>query len=260
MNICNPAFQKQVFEPPKFYFIITTLFISFWLISLISAIKIVSFWGVTLTGGFLAFPFTTTLNCLIVEVYGFKYARQSIWSGTILCITYLVFINIVNIIPSSTDWELQKEFQTILIPQTRIIVASIVAFWFSGFINNYLMATLKCRGQSLAPRILFSSLVSIIIDLSLFFFIAFWYILPASVFYKIFTFAFAKKILCEIVLLPLIWYLIEIFKRLEGFEVDDVNTHFTPFSFDNVYDLNAYRQIRLSKSAPGISELNETNP
>lgn len=249
MNSCNDVFQKQYIDQPKFYFIITTLFISFWLISLISAIKIVSFWGITLTGGFLAFPFTTSLNSLIVEVYGFKYARQAIWSGTILCITYLVFINVINIIPPSSDWKLQEEFQTILVPQTRIIIASIIAFWFSGFINNYIMAKLKCKRMSLPPRILFSSFVSIVIDLSLFFLIAFWNVLPTSVFYKIFTFALAKKIICEIILLPIIWYLIDLFKKVEGFEITDLNTNFTPFSFDNVYDFESYRQIRLLKTS-----------
>ncbi len=228
---------------PKFFPLVLTFFISFWLISLIAAIKIVNFYGITLTGGFLTFPFTTSLGILIVEVYGYKNARQAIWCGVALCTTYLVFINIINIIPASPNWELQKEFQAILVPHTRIIIASLIAFWFSGFINNYLMVKLKCTGQSLTPRILLSSFISITIDISLFFLLGFWGVMPFKVLLDIFIFAFFKKILCEILLLPLIWFLIDVFKRKEGFEIDEHETNFTPFSLDNVYNFNAYTKI-----------------
>lgn len=64
-----------------------------------------------------------------------------------MVLSSLAFINLINIIPPSSDWKLQKEFQTILVPQSRIIIASIIAFWFCGFMNNYLMAKLKCKGM-----------------------------------------------------------------------------------------------------------------
>ena len=208
-----------------------------------------SFFGVTLTGGFLSFPFTTILSSLIVEVYGYKYARQAIWSGVALCSTYLIFINIVNVIPSSPNWELQKEFQAILIPQTRIVIASLIAFWFSGFVNNYLMAKLKCRGQSLTPRILLSSFISITIDINLFFAISFLGVIKFNLLSTIFIYAYFKKILCEIILLPVIWLLIDAFKKKEGFEIYDVETDFTPFSLDNIYDLSSYKKSDTPRSA-----------
>lgn len=246
MNIYNGILQEKLISP-KYFYIFLSLFISFWLISLITAIKIVSFWGITLTGGFLAFPFAMALNTLIVEIYGYKSARQAIWSGTILCITYLTFIHIINLIPSSTDWKLQKEFQAVLIPQTRIILASLIAFWCSGFINNFLMSKLKNRGKSLAPRILFSSLVTILLDLSFFLFIAFWGTIPLNIFYKIFMFAFIKKVLFELFLLPFIWFGIEFIKQKEGFEIDDNKTNYNPFVLDNIYEFQAYKKINPQK-------------
>jgi uncharacterized integral membrane protein (TIGR00697 family) len=248
MNIHNRIQSDSTNNSPRYFFLLSTFFTSFWLISLISAVKIVNFFGISLTGGFLTFPFTTMLSSLLVEVYGYKYARQAIWSGFCLCFTYIVFINIINIIPSSPNWELQKEFQSILVPQTRIFIASLIAFWFSGFVNNYLMAKLKCRGSSLTFRILIASFVSITIDINMFFLIGFLGALPFKLLSKIFTYAYIKKIICEILILPLIWKLIQSLKKIEGYDLYDTNTDFSPFLMDNVYDINSYRKLDLSSS------------
>src|SRR3989344_2268533 len=82
----------------KYFFIILTLFTATWLISDIAAVKLVSVFGITLTGGVIIFPFTTMLSSIIVEVYGYKNARQAIWSGFIVNLTFVFFINLVNFI------------------------------------------------------------------------------------------------------------------------------------------------------------------
>ena len=49
----------------------------------------------------------------------------------------------VNIIPADPHWKLQTEFQDILVPSIRIIIASIISFLLSDFVNNYIMAKMK---------------------------------------------------------------------------------------------------------------------
>src|SRR3990167_7726179 len=105
----------------KFLFILTTLFSGTWLVADIAAVKLVSIFGVTLTGGFIVFPFATLLNIVIVEVYGYKSVRQAIWSGFLLIIIFLFFIHLINIIPESPYWALDREFKAILLPETRIM-------------------------------------------------------------------------------------------------------------------------------------------
>ena len=46
----------------KYLFVLLALFISTWLTSNIAAVKMVSVFGITLTGGFIIFPFTTMLG------------------------------------------------------------------------------------------------------------------------------------------------------------------------------------------------------
>ena len=173
MNTIETATNDFKEFQPKYLSICLVLFSATWLISILAAIKTVSFWGITLTGGFIVFPITTTLNSLIVDVYGYKNARQALWCGVIVGFTYLILMNIVNVIPSDPNWGLNKEFITILIPETRLILASIFSFWLSGSINNILMAKLKCRGKSIYFRTIFSLSISLTIDISAYFLLGF---------------------------------------------------------------------------------------
>ena len=242
MNTIETATNDFKEFQPKYLSICLVLFSATWLISILAAIKTVSFWGITLTGGFIAFPITTTLNSLIVDVYGYKNARQALWCGVIVGFTYLILMNIVNVIPSDPNWGLNKEFITILIPETRLILASIFSFWLSGSINNILMAKLKCRGKSIYFRTIFSLSISLTIDISAYFLLGFLGSVPINILKKIFIFAYLKKIICEIMLLPLVWKLIDWFKKMEQFEIFDFDTDFSPFSFDNVYFLSDYKK------------------
>lgn len=234
----------------KYFFIVLSFFSSTWLISNIFAIKVVYFFGITLTGGFITFPLTTSLNTLILEVYGYKNARQAMWSGTLLNLLYLFFINIINMLPSSPSWQLQNAFQSILIPNTRIILASLASFWLSGFLNNYLLAKFKYRGNTLLLRILISTFISLTLDLSLYFVLAFLGTYSFHILINIFFWAYLKKIFFEILVLPVIWLSIDFFKKIEGFEVYDLDTNFTPFSLDNVFYLKNYNKMSNDKIIP----------
>jgi queuosine precursor transporter len=244
MNCSEINTQNRHDFQSKYYSIFLVLFSSTWIISVISAVKTVSFFGITLTGSFFIFPITAILNSLIVDIYGFRGARQAIWCGTIVNLSYFLFINLVNLMPASPHWNLEHEFRAIFIPQTRIIMGSIIGFWISSFLNSYLMVKLKIRGNGLFFRIFISAYISLSLDIFIFFVISFVGIIPFKLLRKIFLFAYFKKIIFEIALLPLIWKLIDIFKRLEGFEINDTNTNFTPFSLGNVYYLNNYKCLK----------------
>ncbi|MDF1684850.1 MAG: queuosine precursor transporter [Legionellaceae bacterium] len=244
---------KDEFQSKYFPFILV-LFSSTWLISTISAIKIVSFVGITLTGGFILFPVTSILSILIADVYGYKGSRQAIWCGTMVNLTYVFFINLINQVPPSPSWTLANEFHAILIPQTRLIFASVIGFWVSGFINSYSMSKLKIRGLDLASRILISSVISITIDILLYFSIGLLGTIPFAVFKQLLLFAYSKKLICELLFLPIIWKLIDVFKKIEGFEIYDMNTNFTPFSIDNVYKINDYRKIQINKKKSSLTQ------
>lgn len=229
----------------KYFFIILTLFSATWLISNIAAVKLVSVWGITLTGGFFIFPFTTVLGSLIVEVYGYKNARQSIWCGFILNLSFLFFINLVNSVPPSPHWKLEEQFQTILVPETRIIFASLLSFLLSDFANSYIMAKMKIsnEGKSLFIRILTSNCCAISIDILCFMLLAFFGTMSPNLLFKLILAAYIKKFVFQIILLPALWYSIDFLKNAEGIEIFDYETKFNPFSIDNAYNINSLRKL-----------------
>lgn len=221
----------------KYFFIILALFSATWHASNIAAIKLVSVFGITLTGGFIIFPLTTMLSLIIVEVYGYKNARQAIWSGLILNLTFVFFINLVNIIPSSPHWTLAKQFNDILLPETRIILSSFISLFISDFANSYFMAKMKLKdhGKSLVKRILISSGLALTIDITCFMLLAFYGAMPTIVLIKLMAAAYIKKIMCEIILFPFILHAINLLKKWENVDIFDHDTKFNPFSLDNVY-------------------------
>ncbi len=246
----------------RYFFITLTLFSATWLISNIAAVKLVSIFGIILTGGFIIFPFTSMLGNIIVEVYGYKNARQTIWAGFILNLSFVFFINIVNLIPSSPYWKLEEQFNNILIPETRIIFASLISFMISDFANSYLMAKMKIKsqGKSLFKRIIISCSVSISIDIICFMILAFAGTIPTFILIKLMSAAYLKKYLCQIMLLPVIWYLIGRLKVAEGIEIYDSDTKFNPFSLDNIYELNSAKPFNpKSQVAKFSSDLNHEN-
>ncbi len=230
---------------PKFkYFpLILILLGGVLLTSNVAAMKLVSVCGMTLTGGFLIFPFTYTLNCIAVEVYGYKNARLAIWGGFLLCFIFVFFINLVALMPPSPYWHLNAEFKEILVPETRIIFASLISFLISDFINSYIMAKLKLKyvGESLFSRIISASFFSILIGVVIFIGLAFYGKIPDYVLLKLMIFAFVKKMVCQILFFPLTAFLVKQLRQAEGVDIYDDKTNFTPFSLDNIYNLEDYR-------------------
>ncbi len=227
----------------KYLSIIITVFAAILLTSNVAAVKLVFVFGITLTGGFIVFPFTYILNTIVVEVYGYKNARMAIWCGFVLSFIFVFFIDIVSIIPPSPHWHLNREFNDILVPENRIILASLISYFVSDFVNSYIMSKQKIRymGKCLFRRILLSSFFSVMIGVIVFLVLAFYGKMPNLVLTKLIFFAFIKKMLFQVIFFPITSYVVHRLKKIENIDLYDFKTDFTPFSLNNVYDLSAFR-------------------
>lgn len=242
---CNERESNSLFKKHiqfKYLFIISTMFIATWLTSDIAAVKLVSIFGITLTGGFFIFPFTTTLGIVLVEVYGYKNSRTAIWSGLILNLMFILSIDILYFIPSSSYWTLNDQFKNILLPENKIIIASLFSFFIYDFINSYLMAKMKIfsNGRSLIKRVALSTSISFFVDVTFFLTWAYYGTIPNYALFTLIFYAYLKKILSQLILLPIVLYLTKLLKKWEGIDIFDRNTKFNPFVIDNVYELSAF--------------------
>ena len=64
---------------------------------------------------------------------------------------------------------------------------------------------------------------------------------------------YLKKCLCQLLFIPLIWYLIELLKNAEGIDVYDYDTKFNPFSIDNVYEFNSLKKCETNKTGGNVA-------
>lgn len=218
----------------KYYDIILASFVSFLLISNISAVKIIDIHGFLTDGGALLFPLTYIFGDILTEVYGFKYARRAIWTAfAIMALASAVFL-LVGMAPAGAEWGLQDSWNNILGFVPRIVLASLIAFLVGQFMNAYVLAKLKVRfgTKRLWVRLIGSTIVGELFDTAIFTLVAF----TASGFMtgpqmvKFIIQGWIFKTVIEIIMLPVTYRVIAFLKKSEHQDAIDTDTNFTPLS------------------------------
>lgn len=231
---------KIIYKKPtayKYFAFLAMLFGAALITANIASSKLISIFGMTMTGGTLPYPMAYIFGDIITEVYGYKRARQLIW-GAITCNLFLVFFIYLTIIsPPSAYWHNQNEYALILGSVPRIVLASLVSYWVGEFLNSYVIAKMKIAydGQSLWKRIIASSLVGITTDTLLFIIIAYSYVIPFDQMLSFSIRVYVFKVFYEFIAIPFTMWVINKLKVKENLDIFDVNTDFTPFSLDVEY-------------------------
>jgi len=76
-------------------------------------------------------------------VYGYRASRKIIWGGFAALILMSASFYIVQILPSSSFWENQKAFESILGLVPRITLGSILGYFSGEFCNSYVLSKMK---------------------------------------------------------------------------------------------------------------------
>ena len=156
---------------------LTLLLILCLVLSNIVVVKSIDLFGIKQlanTASFLVFPITYVLSDVFSEVYGYKWSRKTAtWAflGTALC--SLVF-TLTILIPGNDAWTNQQALITILGQTPKILLASLLAFWFGDWANDKVFQFMKSKsknGKGLLFRAIGSSLVGKYVDGAIFTFI-----------------------------------------------------------------------------------------
>ncbi len=160
--------------------LLSSLFIA----SLISAnllgIKIFSFFHFSLSVGILVYPLTFLITDAIGEVYGYKKAKNLIYSAFLAQLFVFVLIVIAIKLPNADRFTLNNEYQQIFSSSLRMIIASLIAFLISQThdIWSFNWWKQKTNGHYLWLRNNASTIISQAIDTLIFMFIAFYHLTP----------------------------------------------------------------------------------
>jgi len=182
---------------------------------------------------FSVFFFTTTymITDIIVEVYGYRYARRLIWFGLICEAIFAVFIYIVgnlNFTVVSTN-----HINTILSQDIiRIFLSSLVTTPVGDFINSYAFSRWKIqlKGEFFSIRFICATTLGIVI---------YCILSHTTLFYGVLNF----KQLCELIgssiLFKFIYitvcaipakYIMRVLKKADQIDQYDHNINYNPFS------------------------------
>lgn len=226
----------------KYYDFAMAAFVAILICSnLIGAAKLVQFFEPVSVGpldlgifgaGILFFPLSYVLGDILTEVYGYARARRVVWAG-FAAVLFMAFMSwVVVAMPPAPGWGGQAAYVQVFGLTTRIVFASIIAFWAGELANAYVMARMKVwsNGKHLYQRTIGSTVVGQGVDSLLFYPIAFLGVWTTSQVITVLITNYLLKVLWEAFLTPVTYKVVAALKKAEGVDVYDTETNFTPFS------------------------------
>jgi uncharacterized integral membrane protein (TIGR00697 family) len=188
-------------------------------------------------GGTLLFPLVYVLGDVLTEVYGFKIAKQVIWTGFAALAFSALFLFLLQILPSEAVWEVEAgndSYKTILggMSYGGIVLASLTAYLAGEFSNAIVLSKLKVKmkGRLLWVRTIGSTLIGEGLDTLIFVFIAtLTGVFPWEIFWSLVITNYFLKCGIEVLMTPFTYWASRFFKRKEGIDVYDIKIKYSLF-------------------------------
>jgi uncharacterized integral membrane protein (TIGR00697 family) len=225
----------------RWFTFLTAIFVTTLVVSNIIAVKLVSLFGLFVPAAVILFPIAYIFGDVLTEVYGYKRARQAIWTGFFCNLLAVGAIWLAGALPAAPFWNAavydsaeaaQQAFEAILGFAPRLLLASFIAYLFGEFLNSYIMAQLKVRteGRLLWLRTISSTIVGEGVDSAIFISIAFAGIFSGADLRTAILSQWLIKVAFETLATPFTYLIVNFLKRVEGIDVFDKDTNFSPLS------------------------------
>lgn len=221
----------------KYFHFISIAFVLSFILSNILAVKIASIGKFDFPAGMVTFPLSYILSDILTEVYGFQRARQLVWF-TILCEIFVLFAIFVAVqLPVASFWHDQVQYQSTLLPQLRIVLASCIGYLLGDYVNNKFLSKQKLKhgNQFIFYRFIGSTALGVLVDNTVFTLLAYSFLFFSSqvvnfsyIFWLIFS-QYIIKVSYETFMSPLSVKFSLWLKQKEKIDIYDVNTNFSIF-------------------------------
>ena len=164
----------------KYLGIITVLYVTFQLISDITAGKIVQLGIFTVSATALYFPITYIFADVLTEVYGYAKARSVVWQVLLASIIAGLIYQLVVWLPPAMGFDANDAYARVLGSVPRILLGGWIAVWVGGILNDFILAKMKVwtRGKYLWTRTIGSTIIGEGANTVLFYVIALYAIIP----------------------------------------------------------------------------------
>jgi uncharacterized integral membrane protein (TIGR00697 family) len=219
----------------RYYDLIMAAFVTVLLCSnLIGASKVATAFGFTFGAGILFFPLSYAFGDVLTEVYGYARSRKVVWAGFIAMIFASFMSWFVLALAPAQGWPHQAAYETVFGGTTRIVAASLAAYFLGEFANSFTLAKLKIltKGKYLWTRTIGSTIVGEAVDSLVFYPAAFLGLWSTDLVVKVMITNYVLKVLWEILATPATYKIVAFLKRVENEDHYDYQTNFSPFSLE----------------------------
>ena len=226
------AVKAETIHQFRSFDVVMAAFVAILLLSnVIGAAKVATLGGWEFGAGILFFPLGYVIGDVLTEVYGYARARRCIWVGFSAMLFMALMSWVVVSLPPAQGWDGQAAYESVFGQVPQIVFASIVAFWAGEFVNSYVLARMKVwtKGKHLWSRTIGSTIFGQGVDSLIFYPLAFWGIWEPALVFSVMATNYALKVLWEALLTPVTYRVVAWFKAVEGLDVYDTGTDFTPF-------------------------------
>jgi len=212
------------------FIVVVALFITCLITANITAVKLISVFGLVLPAAIIIFPISYILGDVLTEVYGYRQARRVIWLGFLCNLIVVLGIALGQILPPASLWDGQGAYERILGYTPRILAASFMAYLVGEFSNSFVLAKMKIatNGRCLWMRTIGSTLVGQGLDSLVFITLAFVGTIPLTALVSAILTQWLAKSVYEAAVTPVTYKVVNFLKRHEGLDVYDYDTQFNP--------------------------------
>ena len=188
-------------------------------------VKITSLFGVSVSVAIFMAPLTFLITDIVEEVHGKKIVKHFIVGGVLTLIIIFLYTGVFIALEPHERYGFNNEYKTIFGSSLRMIAASIVAFALAQThdVISFEWWKKKTKGKALWLRNNLSTIVSQLVDTSVFMMIAFYQVTPK------FTFMFIVSLIIPYYLFKVMFAIID-----------------TPFVYLGVNWLKKGEKIKLS--------------
>lgn len=140
--------------------------------------KIISIVGIRVSVGIFFVPVLFLVTDIIGEVFGRAEASRFVNMATIMLVVLFVMMGICIAIPPNESWGMQEQYAMIFGSSLRMTIASLVSFAVAQQLDVFMFSFWGkvTRGRHLWIRNNLSTIVSQLLDTTIFEFIAFWHL------------------------------------------------------------------------------------
>ncbi|WP_367608289.1 queuosine precursor transporter [Legionella sp. W05-934-2] len=228
-TVFSPS-QMFVSNRHKYLTLISMLYLSCELASLVLSYKIVNYTIFFGAASSFIFPITYTWNDLITEVYGLKIALRTVFF-VFVCDWFFILLITISIKAPSESATIQNSYDYVLGHLWRSLSSEMFGVLIGATANSFIMSKWKriTKGTGFWYRSIISSLIGEIIMLCISVPLALWGILNFHQIIKLMIYAFSYKLVFAVLISVPAGFLSSILKEKENISHFNFDESYNPF-------------------------------